>query len=90
MKGALECSFFIIFRKQIYKLSVKFLFSNHSLMLVVICYTWANPSIWFFTKHALLYCEIPSSEFKVKMERTKFYEILHKKALECATSGDLT
>ena len=36
-----------------------------------------------------LKCEIPSSEIKVKTERTNFYETLYKKALECANNGDL-
>ena len=34
-------------------------------------------------------CEIPSSKVEVKMEITKFYETLYKKALEFASSRDL-
>ena len=38
---------------------------------------------------SVLYCEIPSSNFEVKMERTKFYETLYQKALEFANNKEL-
>ena len=73
------------------KLSVKFLFSDHYLMIVVICYTQSKPKhVKYSTQHALiLQCEILSSKFIVKMERRKFYETLFKNALEFASSRDL-
>ena len=73
------------------KLSVKFLFSGHSLMIVVICYSQSKPKhVKYFTQHALIFLhKIPSSKFEVKMERTKFYDTLYNKALEFASSRDL-
>ena len=73
------------------KLSVKFLLSDHFLMIGVICYTQSKPKhVTYSTQHALiLQCQIPSSKFEVKMEGIKFYETLYKKAIEFACSKDL-
>ena len=84
--------FFFYYIQKTNKLSVKFLFSNHPLIIAAISYTQSKPKyVKYSTQHALiLSCEIPSSELEVKMERTKFFETLYKKALEFASSKDLT
>ena len=86
--GRLWSAFYI---QKTNKLSVKFLFPDHSLMIAAMSYTQSKPKhVKHSTQHALiLQCEIPSSEFKIKMQRTKFYETLYKKARNFTSSRDL-
>ena len=77
--------------QKINKLFVKLIFSDDYLMIAVICHTQSKPKhVKYSTQHALiLQCEIHSGNFEVKIERTKFYETLYKKALEFTSSREL-
>ena len=84
----MKCSFFIIFRKQIIqKVSFFRSFFDDSDDMIFIEQTQACQIFHISCFDSLV--GIHSSKFEVKMEGTKFYETLYKRAFEFVSSRDL-